>query len=136
MIINLQSSPSFSCFIENILLVWQECFRVLRHGGALLAGFNNPFIYIFDRSAEERRELEARHQLPYSDSGSLTDAEIDQMLAKNEAFEFSHTLETQIGGQLEAGFLMAGFYEDGWTDKARLLNKYLKTFIATRAVKA
>jgi hypothetical protein len=44
-------------------------------------------------------------------------------------------LDEQIGGQLEVGFLIAGFYEDISTNEARLLNKYAPTFIATRAVK-
>ena len=127
--------PCSNCFIENILPVWRESFRVLRHGGVLLAGFNQPFIYIFDRQAAERGVFEVRHKLPYSDAGSLNEAEIDEMLKKNEAFEFSHTLETQIGGQIEAGFLISGFYEDGWTDEARPLNKYLQTFISTKAIK-
>jgi SAM-dependent methyltransferase len=127
--------PCSNCFIENILSVWRECFRVLRHGGALLSGFNNPIIYIFDRFAEERGVLELRHKLPYSDLENLTEAERNEMIENKEAFEFSHSLDAQIGGQIEAGFLIAGFYEDWWTDEARLLNKYAPSFIATRAVK-
>ena len=100
------------------------------------SGFNNPIIFIFDRFAEENeRVLRLRHRLPYSDSESLTEAERAEVFAKNEPFEFSHTLEEQIGGQIRAGFLIAGFYEDYWTDEARLLNKYAPTFIATKAIK-
>jgi SAM-dependent methyltransferase len=127
--------PCSNCFIENILPVWLECFRVLRPAGALLSGFNNPFIYIFDRLAAEKGFLELRHPLPYSDSGSLTEAETNIIIEKKDAFEFSHTLETQIGGQIQAGFVITGFYEDGWTDEARILNKYSPTFIATKAIK-
>ena len=36
-------------------------------------------------------------------------------------------------GQLDAGFLLAGFYED--RDPAHPLARFLPTFIATRAVK-
>lgn len=128
--------PCSNCFIENIEPVWREAFRVLRSGGALLAGFNNPFVYIFDRVSEERdRVLKVRHRLPYSDAGSLDEDEKRAMIEKNEAFEFSHTLDEQLGGQLAAGFLIAGFYEDYWTDEARLLNQYAPSFIATRALK-
>lgn len=128
--------PCSNCFMENILQIWRECFRVLRHGGILLAGFNNPLIYIFDRFAEEKEGvLEVRHKLPYSDAESLSEAEKSELIEKKEAFEYSHTLETQIGGQLQAGFIITGFYEDGWTDEARLLNKYAQTFIATKAIK-
>lgn len=128
--------PCSNCFMEDILQIWRECFRVLRNGGTLLAGFNNPFIYIFDRFAEEQEEiLKVSHKLPYSDSESLNEDEKIEMIEKKEAFEYSHTLETQIGGQIKAGFMITGFYEDGWTDEARLLNKYSQTFIATKAIK-
>jgi hypothetical protein len=65
----------------------------------------------------------------------LTEKEKAEKIAINEPFEFSHTLDAQIGGQIAAGFLIAGFYEDYWTDEARLLNKYAPTFISTRAIK-
>jgi hypothetical protein len=37
--------------------------------------------------------------------------------------------------QTDAGFLIAGFYEDYWNDQATNLNKYTPTFIATLALK-
>jgi hypothetical protein len=46
---------------------------------------------------------------------------------------YGHTLADQIGGQLDAGFLLAGFYED--RDPGHLLATFLPTFIATRALK-
>ena len=54
---------------------------------------------------------------------------------KNEPLEFGHTLEQQIGGQIKAGFAITGFFEDYWSDEATTLNKYIPTFIATKAVK-
>ncbi len=128
--------PCSNCFMAELKPVWRESFRVLRRGGRLLAGFNNPIVYIFDRFAEEKMGvLLPKYRLPYADSQSLSDAEQQELREKNEPFEFSHTLDEQIGGQIKAGFLIAGFYEDGWTDEARLLNKYAPTFIATRALK-
>ncbi len=132
---DLVINPCSSCFMENVLPVWKECFRVLRSGGALLTGFNQPFVYIFDYKAEEAGRLEIRHKLPYSDVDSLSEAEMQERLDSGEALEWSHSLDAQIGGQLEAGFLIAGFYEDWWTDEARILNRYAPTFIATRALK-
>jgi SAM-dependent methyltransferase len=129
-------NPCSNCFMANLETVWQECFRILRGGGALLTGFNNPIVYIFDTAAEENEGvLQVRHRLPYSDTESLTEKEKAEKIAINEPFEFSHTLDAQIGGQIAAGFLIAGFYEDYWTDEARLLNKYAPTFISTRAIK-
>lgn len=128
--------PCSNCFMEKLEPIWREAYRVLRPGGALLSGFNQPFIYIFDRYAEENEGvLQVRHRLPYADLESLSEGELNEMIQKHEAVEWSHTLDEQIGGQIEAGFVIAGFYEDWWTDEARLLNKYAPTFIATKAVK-
>lgn len=128
--------PCSNCFMEKLQPIWSECFRVLRPGGELLSGFNQPWVYIFDRAAEENeRLLKVRHRLPYADVDDLSDEELEQMLEKQEAVEWSHTLDEQIGGQIAAGFVIAGFYEDGWNEEARLLDKYAKTFIATKAVK-
>jgi len=44
------------------------------------------------------------------------------------------TLEDQLAGQLDAGFLLAGFYEDRWAKKA--LDARIATFGATRAIKS
>ena len=46
---------------------------------------------------------------------------------------FGHTLEDQIGGQLDAGFVLTGLFEDRDTDHP--LAKFLPAFLATRAVK-
>jgi len=128
--------PCSNSFMAELEPIWRECFRVLRRGGALLAGFNNPIVYVFDTEAEEKEGvLKFRHKLPYSDEKDLTESEKSEKIGKNEPFEFSHSLDAQIGGQTGAGFLIAGFYEDWWTDEARLLNKYTPTFMATRAIK-
>ncbi|BCM92649.1 hypothetical protein IAD21_04531 [Abditibacteriota bacterium] len=128
--------PCSNCFMAELEPIWSECFRVLRPGGSLLSGFNQPFIYLFDRKAEENQgRLEVRHHLPYSDLESLTETEREAQIVKGEPLEFSHTLEEQIGGQIAAGFSISGFYEDGWSDEARLLNKYSPTFIATKSTK-
>lgn len=128
--------PCSNCFMAELQPIWNECYRVLRKGGALLSGFNNPFIYCFDvRAEEERGVLELKYKLPYADVEALSSEELEKMIEKGEPLEYSHTLDEQIGGQLEAGFLIAGFYEDWWNDEARMLNKYAPTFIATKAVK-
>lgn len=50
------------------------------------------------------------------------------------ALEFGHTLEQQIGGQLQSGFTIAGIYEDSFGGE-KLLDRYANSFIATRAIK-
>ncbi len=125
--------PVSNCFAPEIRPVWREAFRVLRPGGTLLAGFNNPWIFIFDWAKYEAGELVVRHTLPYADLTSLDEAELAARIAAGEPLEFGHSLDDQIGGQLDAGFLLAGLYEDALPDD--LASRYAPTFIATRAVK-
>ena len=126
--------PVSNLFVPNIQPVWEEAFRVLRPGGALLAGFVNPLNYIFDYDLlEEKGLLEVKYSIPYSDLESLPEEKRQNYLDKGWPLEFSHTLEEQINGQLQAGFLLTGFYED--IDPTTELGKIIPTFIATRAQK-
>lgn len=125
--------PSSNSFIPAIQPVWDEAFRVLRPGGHLLAGFNNPAQFIFDEADHDRGVFTVRHPLPYSDTESLPPDELAMRVAHGRTLEFSHTLDTQIGGQLAAGFHLVGFYEDHWDDIP--LSRYMATSIATRAWK-
>jgi SAM-dependent methyltransferase len=129
--------PVSNVFVPDVRPVWAEAYRVLRSGGALLAGFSNPVRYLFDYELEERAGvLQVKHPLPYSDLVSLSEEDKQRFIQDGEPFEFSHTLEDQIGGQLDAGFLLAGFYEDSYGDPSEdALSRYMNSFIATRAVK-
>lgn len=129
--------PVSNVFAPNILPVWREAFRVLRPSGVLVAGFCNPVIFLFDYDMVEKTgEFEVRYSLPYS---ALEHADQDA-IRKNEEdgipLEFGHTLEDQIGGQIAAGFVLTGFYEDYERQGTDLsLRRFTPTFIATRAVK-
>ncbi|MET0401740.1 MAG: class I SAM-dependent methyltransferase [Cystobacter sp.] len=126
--------PCSNCFAAEIRPVWREAFRVLRPGGVLLAGFSNPVVFLFDPEQEARGELRLKYRMPYSDVTSLTDEERRRYTDVGEPLCVGHSLEDQIGGQLDAGFLLEGFYEDKHVEGDRL-SEYLSGFCATRALK-
>lgn len=126
--------PVSNCYAPDVMPVWRECFRVLRPGGALLAGFCNPVVYIFDADGQNEGRLTVTQTLPYADT-DLPPADVDRWLARDHTLEFSHTLETQIGGQLAVGLHLTGFYEDGDSDPPRASARHFPPFIATRAIR-
>lgn len=122
--------PVSNCYIEDVFPLWQECFRVLKKGGVLLAGMDNGFNFLFD-DAENVPELVVKNPLPYN---PLKDAALYQKSVEaGSGVQFSHTMEEQIGGQLKAGFTLTDLYED--RDASGLIAQYCPQYIATRAVK-
>lgn len=126
--------PVSNVFVDHILPVWKEAYRVLKDNGVLIAGITNPLLYIFDEEEEDKGNLIVRHKIPYSDLEVLSEEKLAEFRASKRALEFGHTLEDQIQGQIDAGFVITGFYEDDFGGR-RMLDNYIKTFIATRAVK-
>lgn len=124
--------PCSNLFVPEVRPVWRECARVLKRGGVLMAGFVNPVLYLFDQKKIDEGILEVRHELPYSDLASISESERDAYIRAEEALEFGHTLTDQIGGQLDAGFVITGFYEDRWEGQPPA--EYTATYMASRAV--
>lgn len=119
--------PVSNCYIEDVFHVWNECHRVLKTGGLLIAGMDNGINYIFD---EEETTLKT--PLPFN---PLRDNRLYQECMENDlGIQFSHTLEEQIGGQLKAGFMLTDLYEDT-NGSGRLHEYHVPTYIATRAIK-
>ena len=129
--------PVSNTFVPNVRPVWAEAFRVLCRGGTLLSGFTNPATYLFDyKFADRTGILQVKYKIPYSDITDLSEQERGRYVREEVPFEFSHTLDDQIGGQLDAGFVIVGFYEDSYDEEENdVLTKYMAMFIATQAVK-
>jgi len=124
-------------YLPDVRPVWREAFRVLRPGGVMIAAFDSPVRHIFDLELAERGMLRVRHKLPYSELTDLPKDVLARRIRNKEPLMFGHTLEDELGGQLDAGFVITGFYEDRFAPAdGDALSRYLPTFAVTRAVKA
>ncbi|QKS70502.1 class I SAM-dependent methyltransferase [Paenalkalicoccus suaedae] len=126
--------PVSNLFVANVQAVWDGIARVLKRNGVLIAGFTNPLLWIFDDESERRGMLDVKHPIPSSTLDHLPAEKHVEFLESKQTIEYAHTLEQQIKGQLQAGLVMTGFYEDDFGG-SRMIDTYIKTFMATRAVK-
>ena len=100
---------------------------MLKPGGRLLSGVDHYINYVVDEK-EER----IVNRLPFD---PLENPDQRQMLEESDSgMQFSHTLEEQINGQLEAGFTLLALYEDT-NGQGRLHELNIPTFLATLARK-
>ena len=119
--------PVSNCYVREVKPIWRECFRVLRPGGSLLSGTDHFVNYLVDET-EER----IVNRLPFD---PLVNPEQMALLQKDDSgVQFSHTLEEQINGQLEAGFVLLSLYEDT-NGQGRLHELNVPTFLAMRSQK-
>jgi SAM-dependent methyltransferase len=123
--------PVSNCYIEDVYHVWDECYRVLKPGGILLAGMDNGFNFLVDDFSV--RPLVITNALPFNPL--KMDAERRQKMIDNgEGIQFSHSFDEQIGGQMKAGFVLTGAYEDFNNDPGAIADG-IPSYWATKAVK-
>ena len=119
--------PVSNCYVKEVRPIFKECARILKMGGVLLSGLDNGVNYLVDE-AEER----IVHTMPFD---PLANPEQRKLLEDTDCgMQFSHTVEEQIGGQLEAGLVLTHIYGDT-NGSGRLHEMNIQCYYATRAVK-
>lgn len=119
--------PVSNCYVEDVFSIWKECYRVLKKDGLLLSGLDNGVNFAFNDE-----ETQLQYELPFN---PLKNKSIyDKSIQSDWGIQFSHTIEEQIGGQLQAGFILTDIYQD--TNGSGNLHEFnIPSFYATRAVK-
>ncbi|MHB1484313.1 MAG: class I SAM-dependent methyltransferase [Saccharofermentanales bacterium] len=125
--------PVSNCYIEDVCHVWNECYRILKKGGVLLAGFDNGLNFLFEDI--DNLPLVVVNKLPFNPL-KMSEDEFNRMADRFDGIQFSHSLEEQIGGQLKAGFCLTDLFEDRDRKGNGVLCDYAPQYMATRAVKS
>ncbi len=121
--------------VENIRSVWKHCYRVLSNGGIMISGGQNPIEFVFDLREWNKGRLVARHRIPYSDARDLDEKERSELLVDgDQPMFFGHSLEDQLQGQLSAGFMITGFFEDN-SGEANPLDRFINMYYGIRSIK-
>ena len=123
--------PVSNCYIEDVYPLWNECYRVLMKGGILLSGLDNGFTFLIDDFTA--RPLIITNKLPYNPIKNPEQME-HSLKAADGSIQFSHSFDEQIGGQLNAGFVITAAYED-YNNDPDAINDGIPSFWATSAVK-
>lgn len=119
--------PVSNCYVEEVVPIWKECYRVLKKCGYLLSGTDHYVNFMVDD--DEKAIVNA---LPFN---PLKNPEQMKKLRDDDAgVQFSHSLTEQIGGQLKAGFRLVELYEDT-NGYGRLHDLNIPTFLAMRSLK-
>lgn len=119
--------PVSNCYVAEVKPIFKECFRILKPGGIFMAGLGNEVNYLVDEDEEK-----IIYNMPFN---PLVNEAQRKMLEDTDCgMQFSHSMEEQIGGQLEAGFMLTHLYGDT-NGEGRLHEMGIETYVATRAVK-
>lgn len=119
--------PVSNCYVKEVKPIFRECFRILKPGGVLLCGLGNEVNYLVNDDEEH-----IVNTMPFDPL--INEAQCRQLEESDCGMQFSHSVAEQIGGQLEAGFVLTDIYGDT-NGEGRLHEMGVETYLATRAVK-
>ena len=119
--------PVSNCYVREVRPIWRECWRILKPGGLLLSGLDNGMNFLVDE--DETRII---NRLPFDPL--VNEEQRSQLEEQDCGMQFSHSLEEQLGGQLEAGFRLLALYEDT-NGEGRLHELNIPSFLATLSQK-
>lgn len=103
-------NPPSLFYVPDVRPVFREVYRVLKKGGSLIMASMNPIAYVCDYDADLGC-YKAVNRMPYR---SLDHAE------QGDWVEYGHTMESYIGGQIAAGFVISGYVERQMEDITEL----------------
>ena len=127
-------SPVSLNFLPDISKVYGEAARVLRIGGSYIFGIANPALYLFDDALLAKGRMKVKYTLPFSDEVSLSRKELERRISKGDTVEYSHTLDSIIGGLVDHGFAITGFFSD--VSSFEPIDSFLHDcYIAIRAIR-
>ena len=107
---DLVFNPPSLCYVPDVNPVFREVYRVLKPGGTFMMVSMNPIAYVCDWD-ESAGCYKAVNRMPYC-SAEHPD--------QGEWVEYGHTMESYLGGQIAAGFVITGYLEDQTEDVTEL----------------
>ena len=126
--------PVSNVYIEDLSNMWREAYRVLKRSGLMMVGYMHPWTYMYDGDIvwdQPEEEMLLKYSLPYN--ARELEAQGRVTINPECGYEFSHTLEEQIRGQLQQGFAMIDFYES--RDVRNRLAAFGPDYIANLSIK-
>ena len=119
--------PVSNCYVKEVKPIFKECARILKKGGILLCGLDNGVNYLVNDD-----ETMIVNTMPFDPL--MNEQHRKQLEEADCGMQFSHTVDEQIGGQLEAGLVLTHIYGDT-NGEGRLHEMNVECYFATRAIK-
>ena len=99
-------NPASLFYVPDVMPVFKECYRVLKHGGSLILAAPNPIAYVCDY-VEDGGYYKAVNRMPYCSA---------EHPEQGDWIEYGHTMNDYIGKQLACGFVITGYLEEQQED--------------------